>query len=427
MVFDALRKKLAGNKAPAPEQGSAWRPPTLLGQGAYQAPALALDTKGWATALWRAEGSIMALRFSRKGEPGEPVALHQAPAGAQVSDPILARLDDALLVVWIEREARASRIMARFLTNGLEGETLTALTVPEEILSLQAVVDRRGDALLIWVRRSPAGLFVEAISYDNRTQAWDAAPARLDGPLGQPTPLGLVPGPKGSALAVWNHQGGGYEGLVASHYFGKERIWSDRPVGITGALARSLELATDDQGNAVLLYLTGDGGRVALDACVLSASTHTWHGPTRLASALDVTQPKAAMAKGGAALAVWRQSEVAGITRLFSRSFQAGKWAPRPEPLEGDMGSGRAHAFALSQEAQGTVIWAQPMPGATGGAEGIYMRTFAHGKWSPNAMPLGTPSKFAQHSLCVDVVGEHTAAIWLSGVGRSGLMGVIGK
>lgn len=425
MVFDSL-KKLVGKKAPAPEQGSAWRAPRLLGQGPFQAPALALDSRGWATLLWRSETAIQALRFSERGEPGEPVILHEA-AGAQVGDPILARCEDAFLAVWTVREARASHIMTRFLTQGLEGETFTALTVPEEILSLQAVVDRRGDALLIWVRRTPEGHFVEALSYDNRTQAWDAAPARLDGPLGQPTPLGLVPEPKGSALAVWNHQGGGFEGLVASHYFGKERIWSDRPIGITNALARSLDLTVDDQGNAALLYLTGDGARVALDACVLSAATHTWHGPTRLASALDVSQPKVAMAKGGAALAVWRQSEVAGVTRLFTRAFQSGKWAPRPEPLEGDMGTGRAHAFALSLDARGAVIWAQPAPGATGAAEGIYLRTFALGKWGPNAVALGTPSKYAQHSLCVDVVGEHTAAIWLSGVGRSGLMGVIGK
>ncbi len=425
MVFDSL-KKLIGPKAPAPAQGPTWRTPSLLGQGPYQAPSMALDSQGWATLLWRSEAAILALRFSGRGEPGEPVTLHHAP-GAQVGDPILARLEDALLAVWVVREARGSQIMARFLTKGLEGETLTALTVPEEILSLQAVVDRRGDALLAWVRRAPEGHFVEGLSYDARTQSWDAAPARLDGPLSQPTPLGLVPEPKGSAMAVWNHQGGGFDGLVASHYFGKERIWSDRPVGITNALARSLDLAADDQGNAALLYLTGDGPRVALDACVLSATTHTWHGPTRLASALEVSQPKVAMANGGAALAVWRQSEVAGSTRLFTRTFQAGKWAPRPEALEGDMGTGRAHAFTLSPEARGAVIWAQPTPGATGGAEGIYLRTFALGKWSPTAVALATPTKYAQHSLCVDVVGGTTAAIWLSGVGRSGLMGVIGK
>ena len=425
MVFDAL-KKLAGKKAQAPQQGSAWRAPRLLAQGPFQAPAMSLDARGAATILWRTETSIMGLRYSGKGEPDEPVTLHEYP-GAQVGAPLLARSEEVLLAVWTVREAGSSRICARFLRQGLEGETLTALTVPEEILSLQVVVDRRGDGLLIWVRRTAQGLFVEALSYDIRTQAWDAAPVRLDGPLAQPTPLGLAPGPKGSALAVWNHEGGSYEGLVASHYFAKERIWSDRPVGIAHALARSLDLATDELGNAALLYLTGDGGRVALDACVFSATNHTWHGPTRLASALDVSQPKVAMAKGGAALAVWRQSEVAGTTRLFTRAFQSGKWAPRPESLEGDMGSGRAHAFALSPEAFGALIWAQPVPGATAGAEGIFLRTFARGKWGPSAVPLGSPSKYAHHSLCIDVVGEHTAAIWLAGVGRSGLMAVIGK
>ncbi len=425
MVFDAL-KKLAGKKAPAPTPGSAWRPPRLLAQGSFQAPALSLDAQGRATAVWRSGTAIMAVPFSGRGEPGEPVTLHDTP-GAQVSDPILVRAEEALLTVWTVREAGLTRVLARFLTRGLEGETLTALSVPEELLSLQAVVDRRGDALLAWVRRTADGTFVEALSFDTRTQGWDPLPTRLDGPLGHPTPLGLVPGPKGSALAVWNHQGGGFEGLVASHYFGKERIWSDRPMGIAHALARDLDLAMDEAGNAALLYLTGDGDRVALDACVLSATAHTWHGPTRLASAQDLSQPKVAMAKGGAALAVWRQSEAAGVTRLFSRSFQSGKWAPRPEPLEGDMGTGRAHAFALSPDARGAVIWAQPAPAATGGAEGVFLRTFALGKWTPSTTPLSTPSKYAHHSLRVDVNGEFIAALWLAGVGRCGLMGVVGK
>ncbi|HJV90316.1 MAG TPA: hypothetical protein VJ623_08440 [Holophagaceae bacterium] len=426
-MFEAL-KKLAGKKAPAgtPATGSAWRAPRLLAQGPFKAPVMLLDALGQATAVWRAEGAILATRFGGRGEPEEPVKLDEAP-GAQVGDPLLARSPEAMIAVWTVREQGRTRILLRTLTRGLEGEPIVAHATSDEILTLQAVVDRRGDVILLWVRRASQGCFVEALSYDHQAGTWGATPTRLDGPLGQPTPLGLVPEPKGSALAVWNHLGDGFEGLVASHYFGKERIWSDRPVGITHAVARSLDLASDDLGNAVLLYLTGDGDRVALDACVLSAATHTWHGPSRLAAAQDVSQPKAAMAKGGAALAVWRQTETNGVTRLFARTFQSGKWAARPEPLEGDMGTGRAHAFALSPEARGAVIWAQPTPGATGGAEGTFLRTFALGKWTPSAMPLGNPSKWAHHGLCVDVRGEHIAALWLAGVGRCGLMGVVGK
>ncbi|HJV21336.1 MAG TPA: hypothetical protein VJ570_01510 [Holophagaceae bacterium] len=425
-MFEAL-KKLAGKKDPigAPATGSAWRAPRLLAQGPFKAPSLLLDAKGQATAVWRAETAILATRFSGRGEPPEPVKLHESP-GAQVGDPILTRSEEVLLAAWTVREPGRTRILVRILTQELEGEPQTAHTAAEEIHALKAVVDRRGDVILLWVRGAAEGWFVEALSFDHQAGAWEAAPTRLDGPLAQPTVLGLVPEPKGSALAVWNHQGDGFEGLVASHYFGKERIWSDRPVGITHAVARSLDLASDEVGNAALLYLTGDGDRVALDACVLSATTHTWHGPTRLASAQDVTQPKVAMAKGGAALAVWRQSEGAA-TRLFARAFQSGKWGPRPEPLEGDMGTGRAHAFALSPEARGAVIWAQPTPGATGGAEGTFLRTFTQGKWTPSAMPLGSPSKWAHHGLCVDVRGEHIAVLWLAGVGRCGLMGVVGK
>jgi hypothetical protein len=422
MVFDSLKKLLSGKEAAptAPARKAA----RLLDQGPFQAPTLALDARGRATAIWRAETSIKAIRFFPKGEPEGPVEL-QAHPGAQVGDPLLLRSEEALLAVWTVREGRSTRILARLLNASLEGEPHTVVTLPDEITALQGEVDRRGDAVLAWVRRGPEGYFVEALTYARNQEAWDATPTRLDGPLDQPTPLALAPEPKGSALAVWNHTGGGYEGLVASHYFGKERIWSDRPVGIAPAVARSLQLSTDDQGNAILLYLSTEGPRTALDACVFSASTYAWHGPHRLASAQEVSLPQVGMDRRGAGLAVWRQSESSGNARLFSRAFQGGKWAPTPEALEGDMASGKAHAFALSPDARGVVVWAQAAPGATAGAEGIFLRTFTHGRWDPSAQTFSPPTKYAHHSLCVAVAGEYTAALWLAGLGRCGLMGLV--
>ncbi len=422
MVFDSLKKLLAGKEA-APA-APVRRAPRLLDQGPFQAPALAVDARGRATALWRADTSIKAIRFFARGEPEEAVEL-QAHPGAQVGNPILLRSEEALLAVWTVREGRSTRILARFLTESLAGESVTVATLVDEVTTLQGEVDRRGDAVLAWVRRTPEGHLVEALTYNRNLDLWDPTPTRLDGPLDQPTPLVLAPEPKGSALAVWNHHGGGYEGLVASHYFGKERIWSDRPVGIAPALARSLDLTTDDHGNAILLYLSSEGPRTALDACVFSAATYAWHGPHRLASAQEVSLPQVGMDRRGAGLAVWRQSETAGNARLFSRAFQGGKWAAAPEPLEGDMASGKAHAFALSGDARGVVIWAQAAPGATAGAEGIFLRTFAHGRWDPQAQTLSTPTKYAHHSLCVAVAGEYTAALWLAGLGRCGLMGLV--
>lgn len=422
MVFDSLKKLLSGQEsAPAAPARKAAR---LLDQGPFTAPTLALDAQGRATVLWRSEATIKATRFGVRGEPEGPVDLETHP-GAQVGDPLLLRSEEALLAVWTVREGRSTRIQVRFLNGPLEGEPHTAITLSDDITTLRGEVDRRGDAVLAWVRRTAEGHLVEALTYNRNQDQWDATPTRLDGPLDQPTPLALAPEPKGSALAVWNHQGGGYEGLVASHYFGKERIWSDRPVGVASALARTLELTTDDQGNAILLYLSTEGARTALDACVFSASTYTWHGPHRLASAQDVSLPQVGMDRRGAGLAVWRQSEVAGNARLFSRAFQGGKWAPAPEPLEGDMASGKAHAFDLSGEARGVVIWAQAAPGATAGAEGIFLRTFTRGRWEPSAQTLSQPTKYAHHSLCVAVSGDTTAAVWLAGLGRCGLMGIV--
>ncbi len=428
MVLDALKRLAQGLKGETPEVAPSWRPPRLLDQGALGTPRLHLDARGRALALWRNGQSLYATRFWTGGSDASPTLFQADPGkGERLGELTSARFEDTVLAAWTIQAEGLTHLVSRFFRGGTEGDTRTALTVPGVVQSLQVLVDRRGDGLMVWCASDTEGYHVRALGFDARSQAWDPEPTRLDGPLDHPTPVALALGPKGEALAVWNHEGGGYEGLVTSHYFAKERLWSDRPMGVVNALARSFELAQDAQGNVSLLYLRTEAGKLALDACVMSAATATWHGPTRLAQAQDLQQPRLGMADGGAAVALWRQSEVGGTMRLFSRTFQNGKWSPRPEALEADMGSGREHAFALGAAGRGTLLWAQASAQATGGAEAIHLRSFTKGQWGKVPLQLGQPVKFAHHSLCVDVNGPHVAALWLAGVGRNGLMGAVGQ
>ena len=427
MVFDALKRLAQGLKGETPQVAQGWRPPRLLDQGPLASPRLHLDARGRALALWRHGQSLYATRFWAGGSEAAPTLLQGDPApGERLGELASARFDETVLAAWTIHRDGSTQILARFFTGGLEGETRTALTLPGQVQSLQVLVDRRGDGLLAWVLARAGAFEVQALGFDARTGAWDPTPTVLDA-LTHPTPLALALGPKGEATAVWNHQGVGGEGLVSSHYFAKERLWSDRPVKVADALARSLELAQDAQGNTALLYLTNDQGRVALEACVMGASTEGWHGPTRLAIAQEIHQPRLGLADGGAALALWRQSEAGGGVRLFARSFQHGRWDARPEALEAELGSGREHAFVLTGEGNGALAWAQAAALATGGAEAVHIRTFAKGHWGKVPLQLGQPAKFAHHALCVDMNGPHIAALWLAGVGRSGLMAAAGS
>ena len=427
MVFDGLKRLAQGLKGEAPQAAKGWRPPRLLDQGPLGPPRLHLDTRGRALALWRQGQSLYATRFWAGGSDASPTLVQGDPApGERLGELTSARFEDTVLAAWALHRDGATELVTRFFRGGTEGETRSALTLPGLVQSLQVLVDRRGDGLMLWLLARDGAFRVQALGFDARTQAWDPEPTTLD-TLSHATPLALALGPKGEALAVWNHQGGGYEGLVSSHYFAKERLWSDRPMGVVEALARTVELVQDAQGNAALLYLTSDQGRVALDACVMGASTAGWHGPTRLAVAQDIHQPRLGLADGGAALALWRQSEAGGGVRLFARSFQHGRWSARPEALEAELGSGREHAFVLSGEGNGALAWAQSSAQATGGAEAIHVRTFAKGHWAKVPIQLGQPTKFAHHSLTVDMNGPHIAALWLAGVGRCGLMGAVGS
>ena len=428
MAFDALKRLAQGLKGGAPAVAQGWRPPRLLDQGPLGSPRLHVDTRGRALALWRNGATLQAMRFWATGSDASPTVIQADPGkGERLGELATARFEDTVLAAWTLQADGRTQLVARTFQPGSEGESRTALTVPGLVQSLQVLVDRRGDGLMVWVSSRPEGYHVEALGFDARTQAWDPAPTRLDGPLAHPTPLALALGPKGEALAVWNHQGGGYEGLVSSHYFAKERLWSDRPVGVVNALARSLDLTQDAQGNVALLYLTGEGDRMALEACVMGAATAGWHGPTRLAIAQEIHQPRLGMADGGAAVALWRQSEVGGGVRLFARAFQNGKWAARPEALEAELGSGREHAFTLSPEGHGALAWAQASAHATGGAEAIHVRTFTKGQWGKVPLQLGQPTKFAHHSLCIAANGPHIATLWLAGVGHCGLMAAAGQ
>jgi hypothetical protein len=382
-----------------------------------------MDARHRGLALWRRDGGIHVTVLNAGGnwDPASTV-LDEGP-GCGLPELTFNPAGKAL-GAWIRREGSFSDVVVRAFKQGSEGENQRAARVPGPADQLQLVLDRRGDAMLAWVAQIGGSFHVQVLGCDGRTGAWDGAPKDLSGPLPSAPQLRLALGARGEALAVWTQYGQPYEGLVACHYFAKERMWGDRPQGVLTGAIRALDLALDEQGNGVVVLVRMEDGRQVMDALTYHAGQATWHHPVRLAGSQEILAPQVRMADGGAAMVVWRQAERAGTSRLFAKTMRGGRWEDRPQSLDADLGPVRAHALAMTSGGRAAVVFAQ----AHGTTESAYLRTFQHGTWNPVPTQLNAPSAHAHHSVAVDRTQEASVCLWMLGnAASSGLMGSFGK
>lgn len=422
MALSPLKKLLSSKEAEKPS-APAWKPPRTLDQGPLNGPRVAMTAKHFALALWRRGGSILATTHTvRDGWEPASTTLDEGP---NCSLPELSMNSDGkALAAWIRRSGPMSEIVVRWLQGNLDGQNTMVTRVLGTADQLQVTLDRRGDALLAWVANDGSTFRVESLGCDGRTGVWDTETAQLSSPLATAPMLKLALGARGEALALWSQYGAPYEGLVTSHYYAKERCWADRPQAVMAGAIRGLDLAMDELGNGIAVTVCMENGRQVMDVLTYHAAQAQWHRPVRLAGAMEIHQPQVRMADGGAAMAVWRQSERAGSVRLFTKAMRGGQWEDRPTSLDADQTMVRTHALAMTNKGRAAVIFTQVM----GAQESVYIRTFQHGTWSPVPTQLNAPTNLAHHSVAVDRSQEASVGLWMLGnAAQSGLLGSFGK
>ena len=161
---------------------------------------------------------------------------------------------------------------------------------PGLVRHLQVAVDRRGDALVVWLHEKVGRIEVMAHSFSTRGEAWEKEPVILGLPSDPMASPRLAANQREHAMVLWEGQDSLFEGLLASHYWPSDRIWSDRPVPVVAHAAHHHQVAMDDHGNALALWIHAPyGQRGALEASFYNVQEGDWSEPVTLTTAQEIS------------------------------------------------------------------------------------------------------------------------------------------
>jgi hypothetical protein len=408
MAMDMMQRLARGIGFGKAASTSRWRTPATLDRGLLGEACLALDGQGLGSALWENAGNLWTLPIGPRSSP----AIVRLPLGEGRTPKMLMNPNGHGVILWQAGIPGDRQILGKILDGGDALEHVIFRT-EGQIHHLQAAVDRRGNALVVWLLEREGVFEVMAQSFDTRGRTWDQEPTVLSVPSSRALEPRIAANHREHAMVVWEAEGTLGEGLVASHYWPLDHIWSDRPVPVVSHAARHHQVVMDDAGNALALWVHAPyGRRSTLEASFYDAHRSEWSEPEALASAQTFTSPRLAMAGNGEALAAWCQGEGHGASRFFSKTFMNGKWEPGTDCLE--LGQGPVHDFAiaLGPDHQAGLIAAHRGP------EGDWVSArLKQREWSaPTQLSAATPAPCSAPQIVFCAQGA--SALWFHGQGR---------
>ena len=325
-----------------------WRTPAILDRGALGEACLALDGQGRGLAVWDNAGSLWSMPVGPRTSP----ALLRTPFGEGGTPQLVMNAEGRGLALWVARMEGEWQILGRTLGTGEDSAQVIHRT-PEAVRHLQGAVDRRGNALVVWLQRSGDGEQVMAQAFDTRAAAWEQSPTALGAPGGVGASPRMAVNHREHAMVVWEVQDDLFQGLVASHHWPNEHLWSDRPVPVVAHATHQHRVAMDDQGNAMALWIRPfQGERSVLESSHYEVQRGEWTEPQILATAPLLSHPQLGSSGDGLGCAAWCQSEGHGPARLMVREFRSGAWDAQATCL--DQGHAPIREVALEMEARGS-------------------------------------------------------------------------
>jgi hypothetical protein len=339
--------------AASPAQGAAprWLPTAAVSGAATEvsAPAIAVDSAGDATALWRRPGEIEAAMTTARGL-GLPQGTWEPPTTLYTSSivgPPTVAVDNAgdATAAWSSEVDVIAE--TKFVGKSWRGH-YSPYAVGEGLNSRepQVVVTPAGEAAAIWREESGGSSGgPPVVAADRRLSAneiWDFEKQLSPGVRGQAVNHPHIAiDPAGDQVGVWVRWTEGVGPTVMASNKPRGGNWG-APVDISGEAAGDLveqpEVAIDKAGDAIAVFrLTGPAG--AEPRVVMAASRPAggeWETPIQISqTGVPSGRPQIAFDSEGMATAVW-QSRVSGAISIVQAATKpaAGGWGA-PVPVSG--------------------------------------------------------------------------------------------
>jgi len=369
--------------------------------------SLALDGMGRGSALWENGGKLWTMSIGPRSAP----AMVRLPVGEGTNPQIIINADGHGLALWQAETVEERQILGRIIDEMEDGSRAIFRTAGR-IHHLQAAVDRRGNVLVVWLLEMDGRVDVMAQSFDTRDQAWEQVPTLLGRASATTSEPRIAVNEREFAMVLWEPEGSS-EGLVASHFWPAERIWSDRPVPVVSHLARHHQVVIDDVGNALAFWVHAPyGQRSSLEASFYDGLRSEWSEPETLSSAQTFSSLKLVMSGDGEALAAWCQAEGHGASRLITKAFKKGRWEAGLDCLE--LGHGSVLDFALDLGSEGEAGLLAVHQGNEGDWVSARLR---HREWSPS-FSLVPASHHPCSSPRLRLCPQGASALWIQGAGK---------
>ena len=408
MALEGLKQFAKKIRFGRSEPVSPWRKPVTLDRGILGEASMALDGRGRGSALWENGGRLWTMPIGPHSAP----AIMRLPMEDGITPRIVLNAEGHGIAVWQTETAGERQILGKIL-NGEETSARLIFRTDGQIYHLQATVDRRGNALVLWLLETYGRTELMAHLFDTRDLAWEQKPTTLGILLGPAVEPRLAANYRSHAMVLWEVEDRTSEGLVASHYWPADHIWSDRPVPVVSHATRHHQVVMDDLGNALALWVHSPyGQRSSLESSFFHGQSSEWGEPEVLASAHTFTLPRLAMSGNGEALAAWCQSEGRGASRLITKAFGKGRWGAGVECLEVGPGSVKDFAIDLGPVGDAGLLVVHQGP------EGDWISArLRHREWSAS-FPLVPASLSPCSSPQLRLCPKGASAIWIQGAGR---------
>ncbi len=394
---------------------SPWRKPVVIDRGTIGGACLDLDGQGCGAAVWENGGRLWTMPIGPRSTPG----IVRLPLGEGTGPQIVLNTNGRGIVLWQTRVGLERQILGKIL--GVPGESAQVIfSTGGQVHHLQTAVDRRGNALVLWLLDTDGRIEVMAHSFNARDLAWEPRPTTLGLPSSPSAGPRIAVNHRQNAMVLWEVEGGASGGLVASHYWPSDHIWSDRPVPVVSRPTRSHQVVMDDLGNALAMWIHAPyGQRSHLEASFYDGQRCEWGEPEVLASAETFLFPRLAMSGDGEALAAWCQAEGHGASRLMTKFFTRTGWEEGVECLELGQGPVRDFAIDLGPEGRAGILAAHR------GLEGDWISArLRQREWSAS-IPLVPPSVSPCSSPRIRLCPQGASAQWVQGVGDQGSLVLI--
>ncbi|MDP2876673.1 MAG: hypothetical protein Q8O00_10850 [Holophaga sp.] len=392
-----------------------WRQPQIVDRGLISGVSLAMDHSGRGLLLWGLNGELRLMPM----RPSQGAGIGNFPVGP--GDRSVTVLSDKGLGValWIEDDPSGSRITGSpFKAASPSFSPSTIYQGEGQIQHLQAAIDRRGSALVVWCVERSGTWEILAQSYDARKARWDEQPVHL----GKSTEHALIPrlamNCRGRALVAWELQEASFEGFVVSHYWTSEHLWSDSPVQGVPVFGHELELTMDNRGDALAVWVARPHGQPArLETARYRTADSVWEKTGVLASGPNVSRVQLRGTEDGRAWLLWLQQESNGSPRIMAKHYVARAWQASAERVDSDKGQAKATVIGCTEGAPPGILFVQQ------GAQGDAIQFRSWGEQLGPTVTIGHCSNdsISEPQLAMSPTGA--IALWRQGEGKgSGLV-----